>query len=108
MATSLPKLAVSRAKLVDYLLDRSHPVGGPKATFFLSQGFARADPFVLALALVEHATSSSLRRSYSPYGLKLVFDGPMETPSGTRPDVRPVWMQPYSGDTANLVTAYPL
>jgi hypothetical protein len=107
-AAQPPALAVSERKLLAYLLDPSHPIGGPKAAFLLSQGFSPADPLALARALVDHAARSPWRRSPTPHGVKFVFEGVLESPSGKVSRIRSVWMQPHSGGAASLVTAYPL
>jgi hypothetical protein len=44
--------ALDDAKIVDYLLEPSHPVGGGKAKFFLSRGFTRANWMELKRALL--------------------------------------------------------
>lgn len=100
--------AVGLAKILNYLLDPRHPVGGPKAIFFFGQGFAADRPDELAGALVDHAMRSSWRvATTTPYGIKFTFEGPLVTPSGKTPTVRSVWRQPHTGGPASFVTAYP-
>ncbi|MGA0597216.1 hypothetical protein [Enterovirga sp. CN4-39] len=37
-----------------------------------------------------------------------MFEGPLTTPSGKRPNIRSVWLQSSPGSAASLVTAYPI
>jgi hypothetical protein len=41
-------------KITNYLLNLSHPDGGPKAQFFINGGFSGDRPELLALALLDH------------------------------------------------------
>lgn len=43
---------VPEEKLIDYLLNPTHPVGGPKARWFLSRGFRASDPENLRVGLL--------------------------------------------------------
>ncbi|KQO70667.1 hypothetical protein ASG51_14165 [Methylobacterium sp. Leaf465] len=96
-------------KLVDYLLDLSHPRGGSKARFFLAFGFSRDRPMELADALADHV----LRTEGRPQNLtengptKLVFEGRLRAPNGREPWVRSVWQVEADG-VARLVTVVPL
>ncbi|KQP93853.1 hypothetical protein ASF60_14270 [Methylobacterium sp. Leaf113] len=96
-------------KLVDYLLDLSHPRGGSKARFFLTFGFSRDRPMELADALADHV----LRTEGRPQNLtengptKLVFEGRLRAPNGREPWVRSVWQVEADG-VARLVTVVPL
>jgi hypothetical protein len=107
MPEPLSDLAVSEAKLLHYLLDPAHSVGGPKAVFFIGQGFSPDSPADLARALIEHTAGATLRRTQTQFGEKLIFEGAMHTPSGRSPLIRSVWLRQPSG-TAHLVTAYPI
>ncbi|MCK2055631.1 hypothetical protein J7U37_16130 [Methylobacterium sp. 37f] len=96
-------------KLVDYLLDLSHPRGGSKARFFLTFGFSLDRPMELADALADHV----LRTEGRPQNLtengptKLVFEGRLRAPNGREPWVRSVWQVEADG-VARLVTVVPL
>lgn len=98
---------VSEAKITEYLLDPNHPVGGPKARFFLHSGFSHAEWRVMAAALAQHPTLNPVE-STTPtrYGAKHVVRCSLVTPDGRNPCVVTVWMK--DGDAPpRLVTAYP-
>lgn len=99
---------VPREKLTEYLLNPQHPVGRGKATFFMALGFSRQNPEALAQALIAQARGAPERVVQpAPEGEKLVYIGPLPTPSGKRPWVVSVWYLEKGRDTARLVTAYP-
>ncbi|WP_425375153.1 DUF6883 domain-containing protein [Methylobacterium nonmethylotrophicum] len=78
-------------KLTRYLL---HPEGAApaKAKFFLGHGFDRNAPTELAQALWRHAKPDHFRSErVVPFGRNLVFEGPIDTPNGTRPSILSVW-----------------
>lgn len=107
--TLVPPLLVSRRKLTDYLLAREHPDGRGKALFFEQHGFRREAPDALAEALRRHATEHEVARmESSPFGERLVVDGPLLAPDGRRPFVRSVWFREHPDAPPRLVTAYPL
>lgn len=99
--------SISFAKIRDYLLNPDHLDGGPKAAFFLGQGFSANRAHELADALADHAMLSPWHEAETMYGAKFTFEGPMNTPCGKTPTVRSVWMEYQLGGPANLVTAYP-
>lgn len=108
-ATPPARFTIRNNKLVDYLLDLSHPRGGAKARFFLAFGFSRDRPMELADALADHV----LRTEGRPQGsaengpTKLVYEGPIRAPNGREPWVRSVWQLEADG-VARLVTVVPL
>ncbi|GJE74766.1 DUF6883 domain-containing protein [Methylorubrum suomiense] len=99
---------VAEDKLVKYLLDINHPVGGPKAKFFLNFGFSPSAPEAFAAALAAHPWLNTQGRLMTPpIGLpRLTFEGPLAAPDGREPRVRTVW-EIVSDDTARFLTAYP-
>lgn len=106
----LPRsFAVRASKLRDYLLKTDHPIGGPKAVFFLGQGFSLDHLLELADALVDHAMTATWHEEVTRHGTKFVFEGELETPSGKRPTVRSIWLLPHNDPDgpANFVSAYP-
>jgi hypothetical protein len=103
-----PLAVVDRAKITDYLLNPAHPDNGGKAAFFIAIGFSTGHPELLAdafLALVARTSASVVVES--DHGRKYVVDGPIDTPSGTRPWVRTIWIIDRGADVPRLVTAYP-
>jgi hypothetical protein len=99
---------VESQKLSDYLLNLSHPVAGPKAKWFISLGFSREEPEILAQRLLELAQRSD---DYSvietSFGVKYVVQGLLVTPNGTSTMVRTVWIVESGSDVPRLATAYP-
>lgn len=107
----LPRAAeavVPERKVRDYLLAVEHPVGGPKAAFFLMHGFRREEAQLLRLRLKELASEGTVSETIpTRYGKKYVVDGSVETPSGGRVRLRSVWMVRKGGQLPRLVTVYP-
>lgn len=103
------RFTIRNNKLVDYLLDLSHPRGGSKARFFLAFGFSRDRPMELADALAGHVLAAPGRRqgTVDDGPTKLVFEGPIRAPNGREPWVRSVWQLEADG-IARLVTVVPL
>jgi len=100
---------VDRAKVTDYLLSATHPIGAAKARFFVSFGFSSDDWGTLADALRSHARqgdATSVRES--PYGTRYDVDGPLDTPSRRSPRIRTVWQIDTGSMAPRLLTAYPI
>lgn len=103
------RFTIRNNKLVDYLLDLSHPRGGSKARFFLGFGFSRDRPMQLADALADHVLETKGRWQGPAEGgpTKLIFEGRIRAPNGRAPWVRSVWQVEADG-VARLVTVVPL
>jgi hypothetical protein len=98
---------VEREKVVDYLLNPSHPDNGGKALFFTALGFSR-DGWALADAFMNLARESEVGVSIeSSHGIKYIVDGTLITPSGKCPTVRTIWIVDKGSESPRLVTAYP-
>lgn len=105
---TLLRLEVNPAKLVDYLLSRSHPLGQRKARFFRGLGFRAEAPLELEAALVHHAREGAVAsREATRFGAKYVVDGPFRAPSGEPAELRSVWFVESGEECARFVTAYP-
>jgi hypothetical protein len=94
-------------KLLQYLLNPAHPIGGPKAAWFASLGYTSENATELANALLEvaHAAANFVSKP-SPFGVKYEVFGEIGC-SGFRPGkVTTVWMVAQN-DPPRLVTAYP-
>jgi hypothetical protein len=77
------KAAISRAKILDYLLSMNHPHGRHKAVFFAGIGFSRRRWRALASALVKHATEQEVSRTEeSRFGMRYVIEGVLEALDG--------------------------
>lgn len=76
---------IERAKIVDYLLNDDHPVGGPKSAFFRRFGFRPDQWEALADALRSHAKASRLPMlKTTPFGIRVVATGPLQGIDGRR------------------------
>ena len=99
---------VERVKIVEYLLNASHPDNGGKARFFMALGFRLDDWETLAAALRRMALESNVfQKMETVHGRKYIIDGALETPVGKTPVVRAVWIIDRGEDVPRLVTAYP-
>jgi hypothetical protein len=99
---------VSSRKLTEYLLSESHAVGKAKARFFRAFGFDETNADVLKQGLLLVAqTGVVVDTIQTPFGIKYVVDGSLETPRGDAVSVRTVWIIEVEADRPNLVTAYP-
>ena len=98
---------VSERKVRTYLLNITHRVGGPKARFFLACGFTDGAWQILAEALRRHILDNPIESEEQiDFGLKVVVRCHLNTPDGSNPCIRTVWMV-ETGAPARLVTAYP-
>jgi len=103
------KALVPRKKIVGYLLSQSHSSGRDKAVFFEHFGFTLTSWETLAQALLQHATQHEIaKQEASPFGIRYVIEGPLQTPSGRIPQVRSVWFIETGEEAPHFVTAYPL
>ena len=100
---------VAREKIADYLLNAAHPDNGGKAEFFASLGFRREEWELLARAFRGLATATEvMARLESAHGMKYIWEGTIETPSGKAPRVRTIWIVDRGRNCPRLVTAYPV
>jgi hypothetical protein len=100
---------IDRAKLADYLLSPSHPIGRFKARFFNRLGF-RADAWEeLAHALrdqhvlVADAEAGDHEEFGQPFMIRAILRGP----NGVAARVVSVWFVRCGEDVPRFVTAYP-
>ncbi len=95
-------------KLRDYLLNPEHPVGGPKAQWFVSMGYDPDAPQRLAadlLAVVHGAEDYSSEAT--AFGAKYIVAGSVTVPIGRRANILTVWIIETGTSAPRLVTAYP-
>lgn len=105
---NMDRAVVPVAKITDYLLSHSHPIGRAKAWFFLGCGFIPEDPQAMIDALIAHAKAHGAYSKPSPYGLKYIVEGPLETPARGPVMVCSVWMTEMGSSAPTFVTAYPI
>ena len=98
---------VTEEKLLDYLLNPNHPVGGPKATWFASIGYTIDNWQDLADDLLRLArTVDDFVAKPSPFGVKYEVSGKIGRPGHRPADVIVVWIVEENG-LPRLITAYP-
>ena len=99
---------VEDAKVRDYLLSSSHPVGRFKSVFFSTLGFSESNWELLRDALLNLARSAeALAGQASPFGQKFEVRGNLHGPSGRQAHVITVWLVLNGRDFAHFVTAFP-
>lgn len=100
---------VDQEKITDYLLSSVHPDGKSKAEFFTQFGFRPEQWTVLATALRGHgARHPVVKVVESDFGTRYAVDGALESPDGSNPRVRTVWIIEKASTTPRLITAHPL
>lgn len=95
------------AKITQYLLAPSHPIGGSKAKFFLSFGFSQANFTVLKYMLLAHPRTNIVKaQTTTAYGEKYLVSCSLMTPDGRNPCVVSVWIIEPPDPNPRFVTAY--
>jgi len=103
------KAIVPPEKLSGYLLNPLHPVGGPKALWFLMLGYQAEAAEVLAVDLLKIVRSSSDFESFlDSFGVKYAVRGFLRGPRGRLVAVQSIWMIEKGEDVPKLITAYPV
>jgi hypothetical protein len=99
---------IDRAKVRDYLLSESHPVGRFKATFFLALGYSVASWQSLAEDLKAHAMfNEAVANPSNDYGQKYEVRGRLEGPNGKAATLVSVWIVLRGENHPRFVTAFP-
>jgi hypothetical protein len=99
---------IDDAKVRDYLVSSSHPVGRFKSVFFAALGFTSANWEVLRDALLELARSADASPGQpSPFGQKYEVRGRLRGPSGRQAEIITVWQISNGREFAHFVTAIP-
>lgn len=99
---------IDDAKVRDYLLSTSHPIGHFKAAFFTALGFSAERWQDLQAAILEHAhTGDATSGQESPFGTKYEIRAPLRGPSGRTAIVVSIWMIRSDAEIPSLITAFP-
>ena len=102
------RAVIEPAKIQNYLLSTSHPVGRFKAPFFASLEYTSANWRRLDEDLRDLAISGDAELGKdSPYGQKYEIRGTLRGPSGKSAEVLTVWIVLFGGDVPQFVTAFP-
>ena len=99
---------IEPAKLQDYLLSPTHPIGRFKYRFFSRLGYsneqwARLETDLRELAVTGDATPGES----TEYGQKYEVRGMLKGPSGRMAEVVTVWIVLAGQETPRFVTAFP-
>ena len=98
---------VAREKVCEYLLNLSHPVGGPKAAWFATLGYSLENSEQLQFDLLAIAGNcENFVSKPSPYGVKYETTGLIGC-EGHRPGIVVVVWIVEENLPPRLVTAYP-
>jgi hypothetical protein len=96
------------AKLVDYLLSLTHPVGRSKARFLRAAGFDETNVSTLEHGLLAIARNGDvIQTQSSPHGTKFAVEGELSAPIGGVMFLRTIWIIETGQAHPRLVTAYP-
>jgi hypothetical protein len=99
---------VDDAKVRDYLLSSTHPIGRFKARVFASFGYQQSDWHRLRDDLLTHATGEGAEAGEADsYGQRWLVRGDLASPSGRPLPIVSVWLIPSEGQSPRLITAYP-
>ena len=102
------RAVIAVAKIRDYLLSKSHPVGRFKEPFFASLGYTVTDWQRLERDLLALAGSGDAEPGgESPYGQKYEIRGILNGPSGNSAAVLTVWIVRFESHAPEFVTAFP-
>ena len=97
---------IPSAKVLDYLLSRTHAVGKSKANKF---GFDETNVDVFKGGLRKIAQENEITEQISTlYGEKYVIDGVLHTPIGSAINIRTVWIIEKDEINPRFVTAHPV
>jgi len=102
------RAVIAPAKIQNYLLSTSHPIGRFKEPVFASLGYTVANWQKLEQDLLALAASGEAEPGReSPYGQKYEIHGTLNGPSGKSARVLTVWIVRFGSDVPQFVTAYP-
>ncbi len=103
------KVIISKEKITDYILSKTHATGKFKAIFFHKAGFDETNADMLVACLKRLAKTGTVKEtSVTPYGKKFVLEGKIKTPAGKSVGVRTVWIIESAQKTPRFITAYPV
>lgn len=99
---------INPAKLRDYILSPTHPIGRFKAKLFQEAGYAQKSWQVLEKDIREqHLSKDAKKGKSSPFGQKYAITAPLEGPNSVSIVVTSVWIFLEGEDAPRLVTLVP-
>ena len=100
---------IPTAKLLNYLLSETHPIGKSKARYLRSIGFNETNVNLLKERLITIAQSENVKETvFSSHGVKYIIDGLLQTPVGISTQIRTIWIIEKGQERPRFVTAYPI
>jgi hypothetical protein len=99
---------IDPAKVRDYLLSQTHPVGRFKAVVFLTLGYTATNWELLRDDLLALAGQGScVAGQFSQFGQKYEVSGTLCGPNGRQARFVTVWLLPSATDVPRFITAFP-
>jgi hypothetical protein len=98
---------VAAAKVRDYLLSPSHPVGRYKSVVFRSLGYTAEQWQVLERDLRGLLVTEATALEVTEHGQKYTVRGSLTGPNGRTMSVLCVWIILFADTAPRFVTAYP-
>jgi len=107
--SSFTGIVIEDSKIIEYLLNISHPEGSSKALFLIRHGFNTERPEVLKATLLIHLEENSpVNVKKTKFGAKYILSGKVKAPDGNELMLRSIWMKPSKENILKFVTAYPI
>ncbi|WP_022947362.1 DUF6883 domain-containing protein [Methylohalobius crimeensis] len=100
-------VVISSAKLRNYLLSPTHPIGRYKAVFFRGLGYEQNQWKVLEKDLRRLLNQEAEEIEVTEYGTKYAVRGQIVGPNGRAADIISVWIILNGENVPRFVTAYP-
>jgi len=98
---------IDKNKIQAYLLNPNHPDGKAKADFFMANGINSDTELQLENLLKQQATQNDITTQLTtPFGIKYIFESPIEFPNGKTHIIRSVWIRSTNEKVIKFVTAY--
>lgn len=108
MLPNVDRALIEDAKVRDYLLSGSHPVGRFKSVVFSALGYTQYEWMLLAVDLLALARSHpATAEQTSAHGQKYVVSGKLSGPNGRTGQFKTIWLVRTGEDFPRFVTALP-
>jgi hypothetical protein len=98
---------ISRAKVTEYLLSLSHPIGRYKAAFFATLGYSAAAPELFERDVAALLRGEIAELDVTEFGHKFSSRGLLTGPNGRQAYVLAIWIILSGENSPRLVTVYP-
>jgi len=102
------KTYIDSRKLIDYLLNLTHPEGATKAQYLNEMGYNQENYHILEADLrTQHLTRDAQPGKESNYGMKYEIVAHLVGPNGEKRLIKSVWMIRKNDTFARLITLIP-